>query len=235
MRGEKAAGGGLRQEQTWALSWGCPVSADRGQRTEGRLDCRELTQGALCWWKGKRTPRKPTWALGTLESGFSVGHSFQKGSQGTENLLVGPYHLQQGFHLCICGLWFPVATHPPHLGQMALSLGMATGTGRGQTDHVWSDQLPPPWLGLGPSTITPCVQAEPEHSNNGQGHLCCGLPHPWPSSRARLTLQGERNQGVAFRMGRWAPALHTSACPAPCLLYPHCFGGKESPSSHHDV
>ena len=100
MRGEKAAGGGLRQEQTWALSWGCPVSADRGQRTEGRLDCRELTQGALCWWKGKRTPRKPTWALGTLESGFSVGHSSQKGSQGTENLLVGPITSHKVF-ICV--------------------------------------------------------------------------------------------------------------------------------------
>ena len=137
MRGEKVAGGGLRQEQTWALSWGCPVSADSGQRTEGRLDCRELTQGALCWWKGKCTPRKPTWTLGTLESGFCVGHSSQKGSQGTANLLVGPYHLPQGFHLCICGLWFPVATHPPHLRQMALSLGMAIGTGRGQTDRLY--------------------------------------------------------------------------------------------------
>lgn len=141
----------------------------------------------------------------------------QKGSQGTANLLVGPYHLPQGFHLCVCGLWVPVATHPPHLEQMALSLGMAIGTGRGQTDHVWSDQLLPPWLGLGPSTITACVQAEPEYSNNGQGHPCCGLPHPWPSSRARLTLQGERNRGVALRAGRWAPAPGSSCTAHLCL------------------
>lgn len=206
------AGGGLRQEQTW----GCPVlgvpsSADRGQRTEGRLDCGELTQGALCWWKGKRTPRKPTWVLGTLQLGFSVGHSSQKGPQGTANLLVGPYHLPQGFHLCICGLWFPVATYPPHLGQMALSLGMAIGTGRGQTDHVWSDQLPPPWLGLGPSTITPCVQAEAEHNNDGQGHPCCGLPIPGPALGLGWPRRGRGTKG--WPLGWEGGLLHRTPLP----------------------
>ena len=75
------AGGGQRQGQTWALSRGCPVLEARGQRTEGRLDCCEQAQGALCWWQGTCTALKPTRALETLELGFrGWSQGSQKGS-----------------------------------------------------------------------------------------------------------------------------------------------------------
>lgn len=79
-------------------------------------------------------------------------------------------------------------------------------------------RLRPPLLGPGPSTIPPCVQAEPEHSNGQSTAIpVVGSPTSDPSSQARLTLQGERNQGVAFRIGRQGPALGSSGPAHLCL------------------
>lgn len=168
----------------------------------------------------------------TLQLGFSVGHSSQKGSQGTANLLVGPYHLPQGF-ICVYVDFGLLLLPTRHIwDKWLLSLGMAIGTGRGQTDHVWSDQLRHPDLGWVQALLLPVSRLRQSTANNGQGHPCQGLPIPGPAS-ARLTPQGRGIKG--WPLGWEGPCtahlcLPSSLPAVPSLLWSE--GGTQLSSRH---
>lgn len=178
---------------------------DRGPRTEGRLDCCEQAQGALCWWQGTCTALKPTGALGTLKLGFSWwSQGSQKGSRPV---------FPQSFHLWICGLWASWCYMPVTSG----TNGFEPGDGHRHRPRANRPCLVRPGFGR------PClgqVQAPffpVSRLSQSTAIPVVGSPTSDPSSQARLTLQGERNQGVAFRIGRQGPALGSSGPAYLCL------------------
>lgn len=130
-----------------------------------------------------------------------------------------------------------VATDQASLGQMALSLGIATGAGPRWAESICSDELPLPWLGpvsfhapflpasrLGqsPGLAASAVRAM------GMVILDGGSPTGRPSSQARLdpVEDSEVSRVVPWEVPTW------SSFAAPCLLPPGGFGLEKLPSSH---
>lgn len=143
----------------------------------------ELTQGALCWWKGKHTPRKPTWVLGT----FAIG--LQRGSQLPErvprNCQSSCWALSPPTRFSFVYMWTLVSCcYPPATSGIN---GFEPGDGhrhRPRTDRpclVRPASATLTWAGS--KHCYSRVQAEAEHKATMGRPSVLWAPHPWPSSR----------------------------------------------------